>query len=202
MKFILGKKLNMTQLFDENGKVVPVTLIEVDPCTVTYLKTEEKDGYSAVQVGVGEKKNINKPEKGHLKDLGQFSVLKEFRVDNSSDYKIGDKIDLTVFEVGDEVSVAGISKGKGFQGVVKRYNFGGGPASHGQKHNLRTPGSIGALGPQKVFKGKKMPGRMGSDRVFVKGLKIVKVDADSNILAISGAVPGRRGTLIEIVSKK
>ena len=192
----------MTQLFDESGKVVPVTLIEVDPCTVTYLKTEEKDGYSAVQIGVGEKKNINKPEKGHLKDLGQFSILKEFRVDNSSDYKIGDKIDLSVFEAGDEVSVAGVSKGKGFQGVVKRYNFGGGPASHGQKHNLRTPGSIGALGPQKVFKGKKMPGRMGSDRVFVKGLKVVKVDADSNILAVSGAVPGRRGTLIEIVSKK
>ena len=191
----------MTQIFDEGGKVVPVTLVEVDPCTVTQLKTEDRDGYSAVQVGFGFSKKLNKPEKGHLNGLGEFALLKEFKAVDG-EYKIGDKIDISSFEAGEGIQIAGISKGKGFQGVVKRYNFGGGPGSHGQKHNLRTPGSIGALGPQKVFKGKKMPGRMGSDRIFVKGIKIVKVDLDNNILAISGAVPGKRGTLVEIVSQK
>ncbi len=199
MKFILGKKLNMTQIFDKDGNVVPVTLVEVDDCTVVQKKTNEKDGYDAVQVGFGYKKRLNKPEKGHMKDLGQFAVLKEFK--GVFDYNVGDKIGISTFEEGDVVNVTGTSKGKGFQGVVKRYNFAGGPASHGQKHNLRTPGSIGALGPQKVFKGKKMPGRMGSNRVFVKNLRIVKIDKDNKIFAISGAVPGKRGTILEIVQK-
>ncbi len=192
----------MTQIFDEDNKVVPVTLVEVFSCTVTQIRMEDKDGYEAVQIGMGEKKKFNKPEKGHLsKSLGNCRVLKEFKID-AKEYKVGDKIDASVFEEGEDVTVTGISKGKGFQGVVKRYNFKGGPASHGQKHSLRSPGSIGALGPQKVFKGKRMAGRMGSDRVFVKGLKVVKVDAENGILAISGALPGRRGTLLEIVSEK
>lgn len=195
----MGKKLNMTQIFDKDGNVVPVTLVEVDDCTVVQKKTNEKDGYDAVQVGFGYKKRLNKPEKGHMKDLGQFAVLKEFK--GVFDYNVGDKIGISTFEEGDVVNVTGTSKGKGFQGVVKRYNFAGGPASHGQKHNLRTPGSIGALGPQKVFKGKKMPGRMGSNRVFVKNLRIVKIDKDNKIFAISGAVPGKRGTILEIVQK-
>jgi len=199
MKFVLGKKLNMTQIFDESGNVRPVTLVEVEPCTVTQIRTEEKDGYKAIQIGFGHKKKINKPEQGHLSDLGQFSVLREFKA-NTEEFKVGDKVDVSSFEDGDDVVVTGISKGKGFQGVVKRHKFHGGPASHGQKHTLRSPGSIGAKGPQKVFKGVKMGGRMGSDRVPVKGLKIVKVDSENNILAISGAVPGRRGTLLEIVS--
>ncbi|MBI3671290.1 50S ribosomal protein L3 [Candidatus Azambacteria bacterium] len=201
MKFIIGKKLNMTQIFDEGGKVVPVTLVEVDPCTVTQIRTEEKDGYKAVQIGSGHKKNINKPEKGHLKDLGQFLFLKEFRTD-AENYKVGDKIEISTFAVGDGVNVSGISKGKGFQGVVKRHHFSGGPGSHGQAHNLRSPGSIGAGGVQRVFKGRRMAGRTGSDRVFTKGLKVVKVDAENGILAISGALPGRKGTLVEIVSQK
>ncbi len=201
MKFILGKKINMTQIFDESGKVIPVTLVQVDSCIITQIKTEEKDGYKAVQVGSFFKKKINKPEKGHLKDFGQFKILKEFKVLNIDNYKLGDKVEISIFSEGDEISVSGISKGKGFQGVVKRHGFAGGPASHGQKHTLRSPGSIGAGGVQRVFKGLKMAGRMGSDRTLVKGLKIVKVDIDNNILALSGAVPGRRGTVLEIVAK-
>lgn len=198
MDFILGKKLEMTQIFDEEGNAIPVTLIKVDPCVVVQVKTEDKDGYNAVQIGTGTKKRLNKAMKGHLKGLGEFAVLKEFRVSNSEGINVGDKIDLSVFSEGDKILLWGTSRGKGFQGVVKRYGFAGGPASHGQKHNLRTPGSIGALGPQKVFKGKKMPGRTGNKRVFVKGLKIVKVDKDNNILAVSGAVPGKKGSLVEI----
>ncbi|MEK7452879.1 MAG: 50S ribosomal protein L3 [Patescibacteria group bacterium] len=200
MKFILGKKLNMTQIFDEAGRVIPVTLVEVESCTVTQVRSDDRDGYSAIQIGTIYKKNINKPEKGHLKELGQFSILKEFRI--NADYNVGDKIDISLFEVGDDVNVSGISKGKGFQGVVKRHKFSGGPGSHGQAHTLRSPGSIGAGGVQRVFKGKRMAGRMGSDRVFTPGLKIVKVDVENGMLAISGALPGRRGTVLEIVSQK
>ena len=161
----------MSQIFDESGRVMPVTLVEVDSCTVTQIRTEEKDGYKAVQIGTGHKKNINKPEKGHLKELGDFSVLKEFKT--NTDYNVGDKIDISAFEVGDGVNVSGISKGKGFQGVVKRHKFSGGPGSHGQAHTLRSPGSIGAGGVQRVFKGKKMAGRMGSDRITEKNLKLM-----------------------------
>jgi len=201
MKFILGKKLNMTQIFNESGKVMPVTLIEVGPCTVTQIRTDEKDGYTSVQIGSFAKKKMNKPEKGHLKDLGQFALLKEFKAEDAANYNVGDKIEASVFSEGDKINVTGISKGKGFQGVVKRHGFHGGPASHGQKHTLRSPGSIGAGGIQRVFKGVKMAGRTGSDRVLVKGLKVVKVDMENNVLAVSGAVPGRVGTILEIVSK-
>lgn len=200
MKFILGTKEKMTQIFDKEGVVHPVTVINAGPVTVTQIKGSEKDGYSAVQVGFGEKKdkNINKPEKGHLKDLGSFRYLREF--ESSDELKIGDKMDVTSFEEGEEVIISAISKGKGFQGVVKRHSFAGGPRSHGQKHSERKPGSIGSTGPQRVFKGTRMAGRMGSDRITVKNLKVVQIDKENNQIMIKGAVPGRRGTLVEIVS--
>ena len=191
----------MTQIFDDKGVVNPVTVVKAGPVVVTQIKEKEKDGYDAVQVGYGEKKekNINKPEKGHLKDLGNFRYLREF--EKIDDVKIGDKIGVSIFEEGEGVVISAISKGKGFQGVVKRHNFAGGPRSHGQKHSERKPGSIGSTGPQRVFKGTRMAGRMGSDRITVKNLKVVKIDKDNNKLYIKGAVPGKRGTLIEIVSK-
>lgn len=211
MKFILGKKIGMSQVFDEKGKVIPVTVIEAGPCMVTEIKNLERDGYEAVQVGYGYKKRLTKPIKGHLKKIKSqnpkfknkdlnFRYFREFRNDNLNikDYNLGDEIDVSVFEVGNKVKVSGISKGKGFQGVVKRYGFKGAPASHGTKHNLRAPGSIGSAFPEHVFKGKKMAGRMGNKRVTVKGLEVVSVDKENNLLAIKGAVPGRRGTLLEI----
>ncbi|NOY35331.1 MAG: 50S ribosomal protein L3 [bacterium] len=196
MKFILAKKQNMAQVFDENGRAIPVTLVSAGPLTVTQIKTEESDGYEAAQVGFGERraKNINKPQRAK----GSFACLREFSVAANSELKVGDKINADIFEEGDKIEVSGISKGKGFQGVVKRHGFAGGPASHGQKHSERKPGSIGSTGPQKVFKGTRMAGRMGADRVTVKGLKIIKVDKENNQLYIFGAVPGRKGTLLEI----
>lgn len=200
MKFILGTKEKMTQIFGKDGVVQPVTIINAGPVKVTQIKNVEKDGYESVQVGYGEKKekNINKPEKGHLKGLGNFRYLREFNTDE--EVKVGDKIDVSVFEEGEEVIISAISKGKGFQGVVKRHNFAGGPRSHGQKHSERKPGSIGSTGPQRVFKGTRMAGRMGGDRVTVKNLKVVQVDKENNRLLIKGAVPGKRGTLVEVVS--
>ncbi len=203
MKFILGTKGKMTQIFTEDGKVVPVTVVKAGPATVTQIRSEEKDGYSAVQIGFGTKKekNIAKAQLGAWKDLGTFRYVREFRID-SHEYQTGDKIDVTIFEVGDIVHVSGTSKGKGNQGVVKRWNFAGGPGSHGQKHSLRAPGSIGSTGPQRVFKGKKMAGRMGGDRVTVKNLEIVAIDPENNLLMIKGAVPGAPGSLLEIRTKK
>ncbi len=203
MKFILGTKGKMTQVFTEDGKVVPVTVVKAGPATVTQIRSEEKDGYSAVQIGFGTKKekNIAKAQLGAWKDLGTFRFVREFRID-SHEYQTGDKIDVTSFEVGDIVHVSGTSKGKGNQGVVKRWNFAGGPGSHGQKHSLRAPGSIGSTGPQRVFKGKKMAGRMGGDRVTVKNLEIVAIDPENNLLMIKGAIPGAPGSLLEIRTKK
>lgn len=200
MKFILGRKLNMTQIFDKDGVVHPTTLVEASPIVVTQVKTNETDGYNAVQVASGVKKaeRINKAMKGHMKDLGAFASLREFRV-NEVSHKVGDKIDLNQFKQGDEIEVSAISKGKGFQGVVKRHGFGGGPRTHGQKHSEREPGSIGGGLRNKVPKKMRMAGRMGSDRVTIKNLKVLHVDAGSNILYISGAIPGKRGTLVEIV---
>ena len=188
----------MSQVFSEDRKVTPVTLIEAGPCVVTQVKTEEKDGYQAVQVGFGERKKINRPLMGHLKDLGKFRYLREIR-DVKEDMKIGDKIDAGVFKEGDKIKVIGISKGKGFQGVMKRHGFHGSPATHGHKHDHRAPGSIGSAFPEHVLKGKKMAGRMGGDQVTVKGLKVVKVDKENNLLAVKGAVPGKRGALVEVV---
>lgn len=214
MKFILGEKQEMAQVFDEQGKVHPVTLIKAGPAFVTQIKTQEKDGYKSVQVGFGEKKlkNIKKPQRGHLENSQNSNLksqnlgiryMKEFRIEEEdlNKYNLGDEITVEIFNEGDDVQVSGATKGKGFQGVVKRHGFHGGSRTHGQKHSEREPGSIGSVWPQRVLKGKRMAGRMGHERVTVKGLKIIKIDKENNILAIKGAVPGRRGTLLEIKSK-
>ena len=196
----------MSQLFDEKGNVVPVTLIEAGPCIVTQVKTREKDGYSAVQIGFGEAKKVTKAIAGHLKRLKKLLFLREFRNEepkiNDKELKRGDKIDVSIFQEGDKVKVSGLSKGKGFAGVVKRWHFHGRPATHGTKHELRTPGSVGTSFPERVIKGKKMPGRMGFERVTIRNLKIIKADPEKNLLAIKGAVPGAKGTLLEIRSTK
>lgn len=200
MKFILAKKKEMTQIFDAEGNVQVATVLSVTPLVVTQVKDKSKDGYEAVQVGTGTRreKNIAKPQKGHFKELGNFAVTKEFRLEKSDTFKVGDKIDEGVFASGDKVVVSGISKGKGFQGVVKRHGFGGGPRSHGQKHSEREPGSIGSGLRNKVPRGMRMAGRMGSDRITLKNVKVLNVDTNSHELILSGAIPGRRGTLIEI----
>jgi large subunit ribosomal protein L3 len=198
MKFLLGTKENMTQIFTEDGVVVPVTVIKTSPNVVTQVKTSDKDGYTAVQIGFGEKKakNVAKPLKGHVKELGNFAHLKEVNLEG--EFNIGDKIEASTLVEGDTVTVSAISKGKGFQGVVKRHGFKGGRRSHGQKHSEREPGSIGVGGVQRVFKGMRMGGRMGADRVTVKNLKVAKVDSENQLVYIKGAVPGRKGTLVEI----
>ena len=194
----------MTQMFAEDGTVSPVTVIEATPSKVTQVKTKEKDGYTAVQIGYGvrQSKNISKAVQGHTKDVGNFKTLREFRFEGEMPTR-GDVIDLDTFKEGDMVEVSGITKGKGFQGVVKRHGFKGGPRSHGQKHSEREPGSIsgGTREGGRVPKGMKMAGRMGGDRVTVKGLRIVSIDKENNRIMISGAVPGRRGTMLEIRSK-
>jgi len=193
MKFILGLKIGMSQAWaEEEGKVVPVTLLEAGPCQVLQKKTEEKDGYLAVQLGFVKKtKKVKKTEKGK-----EFRYIREIR--DGQDLKVGDNIDASIFQEDEIVKVSGFSKGKGFQGGVKRWGFSGRNATHGTKHEERTVGSVGTTGPQRVLKGKKLPGRMGFQRKTVKNLKIVKVDKDNNLIVVKGAVPGRRGTLLEI----
>lgn len=186
----------MSQVFSEDGKVTPVTIVLAEPMRVTQLKTVEKDGYEAVQLGSGKAKKLSKPMKGHLKELGNLRDLIEWR--GKVEMVIGETIDVTSFNVGDIVKVSGISKGKGFQGGVKRHGFRGMPASHGHKHVTRHVGSIGQRFPQHTLKGLRMAGRMGADRISVRGLKVVNVDKDQNLLLIKGAVPGRKGTLLEI----
>lgn len=204
MKFILGTKLGMTQIFNEKGEAIPVTLVSAGPCYVTQIKTKEKDGYEAIQIGFLETKRIKKPQQGHLKKIGKnLKYLKEFKgVIDISQYKVGDKISVSVFEKGEKVLVSGISKGKGFAGAVKRWGFRDRGPSHGVKKEMRTVGSVGCRFPQRVIKGKKMPGRMGSDRVTVKNLEIVDIDPENNLLAIKGALPGKKGTLLEIRTVK
>ncbi len=201
MKFILGKKREMVQYYSENGTVHPATIVDAGPITVTQIKTKNVDGYNAVQVGFGSKKvsRTNKAQIGHFKNLGPFQDVVEF--DAQDGMNIGDVIDAGVFAPGDTVVVSGISKGKGFQGVVKRHGFHGGPRSHGQKHSEREPGSIGGGLRNRVPKGMRMAGRMGQDRITTKNLTILAVDAENNTLLIKGALPGRRGTLLEIVNK-
>ncbi len=184
----------MSQIFDEKGKVIPITLVEAGPCFITQAKSEEKDKYKALQIGFVKKtKKIKKTEKGK-----EFRFLKEFK-GGEEELKVGDEINVSVFQEGDKVKVSGVSKGKGFQGVVKRWGFKGRlSATHGTKHELRTGGSTGSSMPERVIKGKKMAGRMGTERVTVSNLIIVKVDKENNLLALKGAVPGRRGTLLEI----
>ncbi len=202
-KQILAEKIQMMELFDESGNVTPVTVVRVRPNIVTEIRSKDKDGYEALQVGFGSKKekNITKPLKGHLKKSGAFpKVIKEFKMP-AGDLKIGDKIEAAVFNAGDEVEVRGRVKGRGFQGVVKRHGFKGGPRTHGQKHSEREPGSIGSVWPQRVLKGKRMAGRMGGNMITEKNLKIVKIDPEVGLLYIKGALPGSRGTVIEIKSK-
>ena len=201
MKAILGKKVGMTQIFDEDGTVVPVTLVEAGPCYVTQKKTTESDGYNAIQMGFGEvpDRKLNKPRHGHLKKSGSppLRYLREFRVDELDDYKEGQQVDVSVFEVGDRVDVVGISKGKGFAGVVKRHGFRGGPKTHGQSDRWRAPGSVGAGStPGRIFKGVRMAGRMGNERVTAQNLKVALVDADKNLLAVRGAIPGGKNGLV------
>lgn len=200
-KTIFGIKGKMTQVFDDKGSVSAATIIEAKPMTVTQVKTQEKDGYQALQVGIGSRKakNLSKPVQGHLKDLAPVQFIREIRTADASER--GAKLDVSAFAVGDVVAVSAISKGKGFQGVVKRHGFHGGPRSHGQKNKERAPGSIGGSGGRaggRVAKGIRMAGRMGGDRITVKNLKVLKVDAESNTLIISGAIPGKPGTLVEI----
>lgn len=200
MKFLLGKKGKMTQIFDESGAVHAVTTVSVSPLTVTQVKSTEKDGYVAVQVGMGAKKekNTNKAEKGHFKDIAVPQVAKEIR--GMEGLERGAQIGIDTFTVGDVVEVSAISKAKGFQGVVKRHGFHGDLRTHGRKHTLRAPGSIGGGGRAggRVVKGKRMAGRMGGDRITVKNLRVLHIDAEKGMLYISGAVPGRPGTVIEI----
>jgi len=195
MKFIIGKKIEMTQKYDSKGNTVPLTVIEAGPCIITQIKDEKKDGYNAIQIGYGSKKRINKPLTGHLKGRGNFEFLREFREMGDS-YKAGDTITVDTFDARDTVKVTGTSKGKGFQGVVKRHNFKGMPKSHGTKDQLRMPGSVGATGPAHVFKGQRMPGHTGNERVTISGLEIFEVDKEKNLLYIKGAVPGARNGII------
>lgn len=195
MKFILGQKLGMRQIFDEKGNLIPVTLIEAGPCQVLQIKTKEKDGYEAVQIGFKKHEKEKKIKKPQAKK--PFRFLGEFK-GNIQDFKLGDTISVSIFKEGDEISVSGISKGKGFSGVVKKWGFAGRPKTHGTKHEERGPGSVGSTTPSRVILGRKMAGRAGGGRITVKNLKIVKVDTENNILAVRGAVPGRKGTLLEI----
>lgn len=201
MKFMLGTKGRMTQVFDDKGIVTPATIITAGPLTITQVKTADADGYDAVQVGLGmrKEKNVSAAVRGHLKDLATFRYLREFRAMPSEGAR-GDGIDVSVFVPGDVVEVSAVSKGKGFQGVVKRHGFSGGPRSHGQKNKERAPGSIGGAGRAggRVAKGMRMAGRMGGERVTVQNLRVLQVDKEAGVLLISGAVPGRPGTLVEI----
>ncbi len=195
---LLGKKLGMTQIFDETGQVVPVTVLEVGPCVVTQVKTMERDGYEALQIGFGERKRLNGPQRGHLKASGATSkILREVKTDEISEYTVGKILDCTVFEAGEMVDVSGTSKGKGFAGVIKRHNFHGGPKTHGQSDRHRAAGSIGASAtPSRVIKGMKMAGRMGNERVTVQNLTVVRVDLDRNVVLVRGSVPGASGEVI------
>ena len=199
MKVILGTKIGMTQIIGSDGVVTPVTIIEAGPATVTQIKTVESDGYNAVQLGFGKGKNLSKSVSGHVKKAGENinpKVLKEFRRDDIADVKLGDTITVEAFELGDKVAVTGISKGKGFAGTVKRWNFQESRNTHGFKGDIRKVGSIGSMYPQKVFKGKRMPGRMGHDQVTVKNLVVAYIDKENNLLGLKGAVPGpKKGNL-------
>ncbi len=195
----------MTQIYDASGAALPVTAVSVRSNTVTQVRTKDTDGYEALQIGEGSRNpnRIAKPQKGHFKELGSFASVIEFRDHTpqavTPTQKVGDKIELSQFVVGDMITVSAVSKGKGFQGVVKRHGFGGGPRSHGQKHSEREPGSIGGGLRTRVPVGMRMAGRMGSDRITVKNLKVMHIDQEESIMYVSGAIPGKRGTLVEIV---
>jgi large subunit ribosomal protein L3 len=202
MKGILGKKIGMTQIFTEEGKVVPVTVVEAGPMNVVQVKTTDIDGYNAVQVGYSDikEKKVNKPIKGHFsKAQVDFKKhLVEFRTEDASNFNIGDELKVDLFEAGDMIDVSGVSKGKGFQGVIKRHGQSRGPETHGSKYH-RRPGSMGASSdPSRVFKGKKLPGHMGHKKVTIQNLEIVKIDTENNLLLVKGAIPGPKGGLLTI----
>ena len=196
---IIGRKLGMTQIFREDGKAEAVTAIEAGPCTVIQIKTGAREGYDAVQLGFGEAKRLTSPQRGHLKELGQFRYLREFRMDDTAEIQVGDKVGVSLFQEGDMVNITGVAKGKGFAGVVKRHGFAGGPKTHGQSDRHRHPGSIGATtSPGRVFKGTRMAGRMGGKRATVQRLEVFRADPDRNLLLVKGAVPGARKGLLLI----
>ena len=195
----LGKKIGMTQIFSEDGRVVPVTVIQAGPCVVTQVKTKETDGYEAVQLGFGDVKRRNKPESGHLKNSRLSQYLREVATDDTSEFEVGQAIRVDIFESGEKVDVIGTSKGRGFAGVMKRWNFGGGPRTHGQSDRARAPGSIGGgTTPGKVYKGLKMGGHMGNRRITVKGLEIIEIDTERNLLLVKGGIPGATNSLVQI----
>ena len=203
-KALIGKKVGMTQIFNEEGKVIPVTVIEVTPCTVTQIKTVEQDGYQAVQLGFGDVKEskLNKPRLGHLSKnkLAPKKYLREFRLDSIEGMNVGDELKADVFSVGDRVDIQGTSKGKGFQGVIKRHGQSRGPMGHGSMYH-RRPGSMGPTStPGRVFPGKKLPGHMGSVTVTIQNLEVIKVDLDKNVILVKGSVPGAKGSILKIKS--
>lgn len=203
-KGIIGKKIGMTQIFDEKGNVVPVTVIEATPNVVAQVKTVETDGYNSIQLGYGEvkDKHINKPEKGHFTKAGLAAKkhLREFRVEDVENYKVGDEVKADIFETGEKIDVQGTTKGKGFQGVIKRHGQHRGPMGHGSMYH-RRPGSMGSTStPGRVFKGKKLPGHMGRVTVTIQNLDVVRVDMDKNVILVKGSVPGAKGAILKIKS--
>ena len=202
LRGFLGKKIGMSQVFRENGELVPVTVIQAGPCAVTQIKSEQTDGYNAVQLGFGATKKLNKPESGHLKNSDPVKHLREVKADNLQDYSVGQQINVDIFDVGEKIDVIGTTKGKGFAGTMKRHGFGGGPRTHGQSDRGRAPGSIGGgTTPGKVYKGLKMSGHMGNEQVTVKNLEIVQIDQDRNLLVVKGGVPGAPNGLLVIRRK-
>ena len=205
MQVILGTKIGMTQIIGEDGVVTPVTILQAGPVTVTQIKTVETDGYNAVQFGYGSGKNLSKSVSGHVKKAGENinpKVLKEFRTEATPEMKLGDEITVEAFNLGDKVSVTGTSKGKGFAGTVKRWNFNESRNTHGFKGDIRKVGSIGSMYPQKVWKGKRMPGRMGHDQVTVKNLVVAYIDKENNLLGLKGAVPGPKNGIVTVEGKE
>jgi large subunit ribosomal protein L3 len=196
---IIGRKIGMTRVFEEDGEAMVVTAIEAGPCFVTQVKSVDKEGYNAVQLGFGQARRLNSAERGHLKGIRQLRFLREFRVDDVSSTKRGEQVDVSFLRSGDLVNIIGVSKGRGFAGVVKRHHFAGGPKTHGQSDRHRAPGSIGATTfPGRVLKGMRMAGHMGNRRVTVRNLRVVEVEATHDLLLVNGAVPGPKGALLII----
>ena len=203
-KGLIGKKIGMTQIFNEEGKVIPVTVIEAGPCVVSQVKTEETDGYNSIQLGFGaiKESKVNKPERGHFTkaNIAPARYLREFRVDSIEDVKVGDELKADIFMAGDKIDIQGTSKGKGFQGVIKRHGQHRGPMGHGSMYH-RRPGSMGSTStPGRVFKGKKLPGHMGAETVTIQNLEVIKVDLDKNVILVKGSVPGAKGSILKIKS--
>ena len=201
-KAILATKVGMTQIFNEDGVLIPVTVLQAGPCVVTQVKTEENDGYSAVQVGYADKREnlVNKPMKGHFEKAGVSCkrFVKEFKLDNAAEYELGQEIKVDVFEAGDHIDATAISKGKGYQGAIKRHGQSRGPMAHGSKYHRHAGSNGAASDPSKVFKGKKMPGQMGNKQITIQNLEVVRVDAENNLLLVKGAVPGPKNSLVTI----